>query len=94
MHVYKGGASYCIPILVLYIGVTAAQVYLQIYLGSCALRVHRKEPSKSFNVLTAAFIYFKTLQSPPVRFWLEEYAFGEGETAILREQIEVLLPWW
>ena len=24
-----------------------------------------------------------------MRFWLEEYAFGEGETVILREQIQV-----
>ena len=24
-----------------------------------------------------------------MRFWIEEYAFGEGETTILREQIKV-----
>ena len=29
------------------------------------------------------------LQGSPVRFWLEEYAFGEGETILLREQIKV-----
>ncbi len=28
-------------------------------------------------------------QGASVRFWIEEYAFGEGETALLREQIEV-----
>lgn len=29
------------------------------------------------------------LQGSSVRFWLEEYAFGEGETTLLREQIKV-----
>lgn len=30
-----------------------------------------------------------TSQGTTVRFWLEEYAFSEGETALLREQIKV-----
>ena len=93
MHVYKGRISYYIPILVLSIGSAAAQVNVQIHSGSCALRVRSKKPFKPVNVLTAGIDIFIFLQSPSVRFWLEEYAFGEGETAILREQIEVLLPW-
>ena len=31
-------------------------------------------------------------QKDPIRFWIEEYAFSEGETTLLREQIEVRLP--
>lgn len=29
------------------------------------------------------------VQSEPIRFWIEEYAFSEGETTLLRKQIEV-----
>ncbi|BDA46895.1 probable tubulin polyglutamylase ttll6 [Coccomyxa sp. Obi] len=33
-------------------------------------------------------LFAVTIESEPIRFWIEEYAFSEGETTLLREQIE------